>query len=809
MFPRLAPLLMPCAAAAVVASAAAGLVLHPQSSGATARLRGLSAVSSRVAWASGGDGTILRSTDGGATWRARPIPDTATLDFRDIDAVSENVACALSIGPGEASRIYRTADGGAHWQLQFANRDPKIFLDAMAFKGERGFAIGDAVDGVFVILRTDDGGRTWVRVASERLPPALPGEGAFAASGTNVAMRGDRVWIATGAGRVLRSTDGGGSWTIAQTPLPAGPSAGIFSIAFRDDRHGVIVGGDYRREQAADANVATTSDGGVTWTLASRGVGGYRSAVAFVTGTRASFVATGPSGTDLSEDDGRSWRPALAAGFDTLSFAPGGRVGWAAGSGGRIARFDARPKGTVAAKTLRQVLPDEVGSRKKGLSSNMRRLLLLPIAAGLILAGACGGATAPPASAPNDGGAGSITGRERVGWEQAASDAAVLATYRFAIYVDGARSELSTVQCDAAQPQVFSCTGKGPDLAPGSHTLEISAFNESGESPRSAPLTITVGRAAQDTSEWPAAEPDPAADAGLTLDKLTDGLVDPVDAAFLPDGRLLIAESGGRVRLFERGELRSPDALTAEDDGGDAADRILSLTIDPSFEKTRYVFILMAAQGSRGDVFRLARYRELNGVLAQRAVLLEVESPPVTEATAILRATPDGKLLLAAGAPCCSGMLLRLNADGTTPRDQAGSSPVIAALQSPDGLAVDARGWLWVAEEQAGVARLTGLALEGRPLRAVVRARYALSSGGAIAIHSSRGMASFRNTLLLASPQGRRLQRIRFAAAGAGRIEAVDTLLQDAVGEVRVVVEGPDGTVYFCTRDALGRLSEP
>lgn len=371
-------------APAPAAARAPQAVWTMQASGVTVRLRGVSAVSARVAWASGADGTILRTLDGGATWQRRPVPGAEALDFRDIDAFDERIAYALSIGPGDASRIYKTIDGGASWQPPFVNTDPKAFLDAMAFwSPERGVAISDAVDGGHVILQTRDGGRAWARVPSSGLPPALPGEGAFAASGTNVATWGrDHVWIATnapgadpvaGTSRVLRSSDGGRTWAVSTTPLPAGPSAGIFSIAFRDARHGVIVGGDYKKEGEAVDNAAVTTDGGATWTLVRRaqGLSGFRSVVAWLpraasaspssasarpassgsgnsrsgspgsasagsgiagsgnsgsssarsssaasgaasasAGTgSSSWLAVGPSGADESTDDGRTWHP--------------------------------------------------------------------------------------------------------------------------------------------------------------------------------------------------------------------------------------------------------------------------------------------------------------------------------------------------------------------------------------------------------------------------------------------------------------------------------------------------------------------
>jgi photosystem II stability/assembly factor-like uncharacterized protein len=319
------------------------VVWQPQTSGVTVRLRGVSAVSALVAWASGASGTVLRTTDGGRTWTHRPVPGAETLDFRDIDALNDRVAYALSIGPGAASRIYKTSDGGGHWTLQFQNRDPKVFLDAMAFADEtQGVAYSDSVDGHLVILTTNNGGREWERVTGDRLPPALPGEGAFAASGTNVALVGrEHVWIGTSVSRVLGSTDGGRTWTATATPVATGDATGIFSIAFRDTRHGVVVGGNYRKEAEAVDNVAITADGGATWTLVkNRGLSGFRSVVAWVpTAGERSLIAIGPSGADWSSDDGQTWTPLRSDGFDTASFAPHTVVGWAAGQGGRIAKL--------------------------------------------------------------------------------------------------------------------------------------------------------------------------------------------------------------------------------------------------------------------------------------------------------------------------------------------------------------------------------------------------------------------------------------------------------------------------------------
>lgn len=316
-----------------------------QHSGVNARLRGISAVTDRVVWASGSASTVLRTTDGGTTWQKLFVTEDQ-LDFRDIDALDANVAYVLSIGNGPASRIYKTVDGGSTWTLQFQNEDPKAFYDAMTFwDANHGLVIGDSIDGQFCLLITKNGGRDWSRLPEESLPAALPNEGAFAASGSNIAVFGKtHAWIGTGAGaksRVLRTADGGRSWSISETPLNANQSSGIFSVAFRDKKHGVVVGGDYTKESEGIDNAAVTTDGGANWTL-TKGLSGYRSAVAYVPGTQW-LVAVGPSGADYSTDDGRSWVPIAGPGFDTLRFVRGlsgtSSVGFAAGLNGRIGRL--------------------------------------------------------------------------------------------------------------------------------------------------------------------------------------------------------------------------------------------------------------------------------------------------------------------------------------------------------------------------------------------------------------------------------------------------------------------------------------
>ena len=316
--------------------------------GVTAQLRGLDAVSDRVAWVAGTGGTVLRTVDGGHSWLRVDPPGTQDLQFRDIEAFDARHAVALSIGEGEQSRVYATADGGRTWAETFRNDDPRAFYDCLAFTDRRhGMALSDPVDGRFRILVTGDGGRSWQVLPTAGMPAALPGEFAFAASGTCLvaadrsgarpAERG-RFWFATGGGtraRVFATADGGRTWRVADTPVPSGPTAGIYSLAFRDARHGLAVGGDYRTPATAPAAAAYTRDGGRGWTTAVRPPGEYRSGVDWAPGRGATALAVGPTGSDVTRDGGRTWSRFDTGSFDAVDCTVR-RACWASGEQGRV-----------------------------------------------------------------------------------------------------------------------------------------------------------------------------------------------------------------------------------------------------------------------------------------------------------------------------------------------------------------------------------------------------------------------------------------------------------------------------------------
>lgn len=236
----------------------------------TASLRGLSVVNQRIVWASGTGGTVIRTADGGRTWKVMSVAGAEKLDFRDIEAFDANTAYILSIGNGESSRIYKTTDGGATWNEQFRNKNEKAFYDAMAcWDRNNCIAMSDPVDGKFVLINTKDGGATWRPMDTDKMPSAKEGEAAFAASGTCIITQGkNNVFLVTGgsAARVFRSNNRGRSWFVADTPIVKGTQgSGIFSIAMRDKKYGVIVGGNYEKPDESAGNSAFTNDGGKTW----------------------------------------------------------------------------------------------------------------------------------------------------------------------------------------------------------------------------------------------------------------------------------------------------------------------------------------------------------------------------------------------------------------------------------------------------------------------------------------------------------------------------------------------------------------
>lgn len=315
-----------------------------------ASLRGLHVLDNHHVWASGTGGTVINTTDAGTTWNVQTIKGAEKLDFRDIHAIDTDTVVAMT--SGTPARIYRTTDGGSTWKLCFENKDERVFMDAMSFWDDKnGVIMGDPIDNLLFLLRTTDGGKTWEQ--DSKPPRTLAGEAGFAASGTNAVANGKQAFFVGLGGaeenksyktsRILASPDRGSHWTAVTAPFERTPSAGVFSIAFADEKTGVAVGGDYQNAESKENNFAITSDGGQSWVTPKDRFppSGYRSGVAVArNGQTIQFVTVGPSGTDVSTDLGRKWRRISNQGFHAVAFAPDGITGWASGSKGRIARWN-------------------------------------------------------------------------------------------------------------------------------------------------------------------------------------------------------------------------------------------------------------------------------------------------------------------------------------------------------------------------------------------------------------------------------------------------------------------------------------
>src|SRR5215469_2811247 len=311
-----------------------------QETGVDSNLRGVSLVVHRsgiTVWATGSNGTVEVSADGGATWQKIAIPNGDTLDFRGVQAFDKGVAYVMASGEGEKSRIYKTSDLGKTWKAQYTGKTKEFFLDALQCIDEkRCFALSDPVDGKFLLLSTEDG-EHWKEMAREHMPAAKAKEGAFAASNSDLLIYRDKeLYFGTGgsAARLFHSPDLGKTWEVSETPIVSGKaSQGVFSVVRAGDTI-VVAGGDYTELGNNTKNAAYSVDRGKTWAVPEVRPAGYRSALDTYD---AGFVAVGPNGSEISRD-GAAWQHIDDANLNALVFISG--KGYAVGPKGAVAKFE-------------------------------------------------------------------------------------------------------------------------------------------------------------------------------------------------------------------------------------------------------------------------------------------------------------------------------------------------------------------------------------------------------------------------------------------------------------------------------------
>jgi photosystem II stability/assembly factor-like uncharacterized protein len=329
--------------AVLISTVARGAWILQDSHAPRATFRAIQAIDAKTVWVAGTAGTCRRTVDGGETWEAVTVPDAGKLDFRGLFAFDDQTAVLMS--SGEASqgltRIYRTMDAGRTWQVVFQTVESNVFLDGISsWDRTNGLAVGDSIAGKWYLLKTQDGGQSWERVPPSGLPAMLPGEGAFAAGNTSMVMAGSAsVWLASGAAersRVFQSSDRGQTWEVRETPMPAGETAGIYSLRRVDVQRAVAVGGDYKMEKEPSDNVIVTTDGGQTWQKAGRtDPPGLKETVVVLSDD--ALLAIGPNGTSVSRDFAKTWQKVDGLTLHAASCAAG--QCWAVGSRGTIVKW--------------------------------------------------------------------------------------------------------------------------------------------------------------------------------------------------------------------------------------------------------------------------------------------------------------------------------------------------------------------------------------------------------------------------------------------------------------------------------------
>jgi photosystem II stability/assembly factor-like uncharacterized protein len=297
-------------------------------------LRGLSVINNKVLWVSGSNGTVGRSVDGGKKWKWMKIKGFEKTDFRDIEAFDEKTALIMSVD--EPAYILRTTDGGEKWKVVYENQTKGMFLDAMDFWDEQsGLVVGDPINGRFFILQSFDGGKTWQEVPEENRPVADSGEACFAASGTNVRKPGKKkaVFVSGGLSSNIFIRDK----KIRLPMLQGKESTGANSIAVKNNKRMIVVGGDFLQKDSTGGNCILSEDGGKTWLHPQKPPSGYRSCVEYL--LKDKWVTCGLNGVDISNDDGMSWEKISDQGFNVCRKAKKGSAVFFAGGEGKVAKL--------------------------------------------------------------------------------------------------------------------------------------------------------------------------------------------------------------------------------------------------------------------------------------------------------------------------------------------------------------------------------------------------------------------------------------------------------------------------------------
>jgi hypothetical protein len=301
--------------------------------GTKTAMRGLSVVNDKIIWVSGSNGMVGRSLDSGNTWKWMTVKGFEKMDFRDIEAFNETTAIIMGIDA--PAYILKTIDGGEKWQVMFKDTTKGMFLDAMEFWNEQsGIVIGDPLKGKFYVARTFDAGNTWQGIPEIYKPVADSGEACFAASGTNIRKLNNKeaVFITGGLTSNVHIRD-----KKINLPLIQGKeTTGANSIAVKNKKTWMVVGGDFNTRDSSTKNAAITFNAGKSWSTPNVPPAGYRSCVEYI--KKKQWITCGLNGVDISNDDGKTFTNISKEGFHVVRKAKKGTSVFFAGTGGRIGK---------------------------------------------------------------------------------------------------------------------------------------------------------------------------------------------------------------------------------------------------------------------------------------------------------------------------------------------------------------------------------------------------------------------------------------------------------------------------------------
>ena len=301
--------------------------------GIKSSMRGLSVVSDKTVWVSGSGGTVGLSIDGGDTWKWLKISGFEKTDFRDIEAFDKKTAIVMGIDTPAV--ILKTTDAGETWQKVFEDKTPGMFLDAMDFWNEQsGIVIGDPIDNRLFVARTLNGGNTWHGITEVNKPLVDSGEACFASSGTNVRMLStdEAILITGGKSSHVFIRDRKINMPIIQGK----ESTGANSIAVKNKKTFIVVGGDFNKKDSTEKNCVITTDGGKSWTIPEVPPHGYRSCIEYLGDNH--WITCGLNGVDYSTDGGKTFSLISKDGFHVCRQAKNGNAVFFAG-GGKIGKL--------------------------------------------------------------------------------------------------------------------------------------------------------------------------------------------------------------------------------------------------------------------------------------------------------------------------------------------------------------------------------------------------------------------------------------------------------------------------------------